>query len=445
MSMPLFRKQPSSSLQKMSWPQRARRQLSFVHRVIPCRLCGNCRWRAVESVHHGRRSRCATLQCWTLVTYQFVADLEDCVTVYKFIETFSIGMLAGLVWYGKGAENTQTALGEVIGLLFFTTALFTVSTVFQALTATSALANLCASEYASGLYSVVVFDVAAAASSMFTLAIWAPLWQMMAYAIVEIGASPSAMVAMHVALILNVFAMRTIGLCLGMVVPSASLNVVIGNIFAQGCMLTNGFYTKLPEWFQPVTFVSIPRYTFRALLKIEFSWHDTFEVNPQHGLSAFGLPSRYIPAELTQSFQLLADREMAVMQSPLEASISREFFALGAISAFFLMLLWVALKARAVGLEAGEELFELPCSAWQRMDVPNPEVNLAAASRPESHPRASDSPKLGVSSSTSNDSSFLIDGYGEGSLDSGRYELRYAGLCSSVSQSTDMGSELVSI
>jgi hypothetical protein len=40
--------------------------------------------------------------------------------------------------------------------------------------------------------------------------------------------------------------MHTIGLVLGLVVQNNMLNVVIANLVAQLCMLTNGFYTKLP-------------------------------------------------------------------------------------------------------------------------------------------------------------------------------------------------------
>jgi hypothetical protein len=156
---------------------------------------------------------------------------------------------------------------------------------------------------------------------------------------------------MQLTLALNVIAMRTVGYSLAMVIPSGALNVVIANLFVQMCMLTNGFYTKLQPWLQPVVYLSVPRFTFRALLKIEYSWQDTFEVHPMHGLAAFGHPSRYIPAELTGTFQLMAERQMNVMGSPHESSPMVEMLVMVGVSLSFLLLFAVALMRQVWTLE----------------------------------------------------------------------------------------------
>jgi len=117
------------------------------------------------------------------------------------------------------------------------------------------------------------------------------------------------------------------------------------------CMLTNGFYTKLPSWLQWITVVSVPRFTLRALLKIEYSWQDTFEVHPMHGLAAFGNPSRYIPAELTGTFQLMTERQMNIMESPHESSPLVEMLVMLGISLSFLLLFAVALMRQVWTLE----------------------------------------------------------------------------------------------
>jgi len=136
-----------------------------------------------------------------------------------------------------------------------------------------------------------------------------------------------------------------------MMIPDGALNVVIANMFVQMCMLTTGFYTKLPSWLQWVTVVSVPRYTFRALLKIEYSWRDTFEVHPMHGLAAFGNPSRYIPAELTGTFQLMTERQMNILASPHDSSPWNEMFVLIGISVAFLLVYVVALKRHVWSFE----------------------------------------------------------------------------------------------
>merc|ERR1719277_1227245 len=174
---------------------------------------------------------------------------------------------------------------------------------------------------------------------------------MIAYTLADLGGDPGAVLRMQLTLALNVVAMRTMGYSLAMMIPSGALNVVIANLFVQMCMLTNGFYTKLPSWLQWVTVVSVPRYTFRALLKIEYSWRDSFEVHPMHGLAGFGNPSRYIPAELTGTFQLMTERQMNVLASPHDSSPWNEMLVLAGISVAFLLVFLVALKLHVWSLD----------------------------------------------------------------------------------------------
>eukprot|EP00928_Gymnodinium_smaydae_P093708 TRINITY_DN78008_c0_g1_i1.p1 TRINITY_DN78008_c0_g1~~TRINITY_DN78008_c0_g1_i1.p1 ORF type:complete len:236 (+),score=16.83 TRINITY_DN78008_c0_g1_i1:66-710(+) len=168
----------------------------------------------------------------------------------------------------------------------------------------------------------------------------------------DVGASWDKMLMMHIVVILNALTMRTLGLCLALFVPNAAVNCVVGNLFAQLCMLTNGFYTKLPWWFQWVTVISIPRYTLRALLKLEFSWRDSFTVHPMHGTAAFGYPTKYIPAELTGFFQTMVEREMDIMRSPTESSVTSEVCTLLGINVFFTCLFAAGLSVQLKRLKS---------------------------------------------------------------------------------------------
>jgi hypothetical protein len=155
----------------------------------------------------------------------------------------------------------------------------------------------------------------------------------------------------HAIVVFNVLAMRTIGLFLALLVPNNALNVVFGNTFAQLCMLTNGFYTKLPTWFQIVTWISIPRYTLKALLKLEFSWRDTFEVHPMRGNAGFGYPTSWLPAEMTMPFQIMYEREMDIMQAPHDSSAWPEFAVLVGITVSFGFFFAIGLLLKISQLE----------------------------------------------------------------------------------------------
>lgn len=298
-----------------------------------------------------RTPRCFAAQLWTLLGYQFVNDLEESLTVPRFVETVGVAVVTGLVWFQKGSTDNQTALAESIGLFFFSCALYTVPAVFQALAAAPTFAKLVVAEHLSGLYPIHTGVLAMAVSSLPTVLVWTAVWQTIAYAFADLSPNVMTMFAMNIVLALNMLAMRTLGFVLYMFVPLSTMNVVIGNLLVQLFMLTNGFYTKLQPWLQWVTVFSVPRYSFRALLKLEYAWTDTFEVHPMYGMAAFGFPSKYIPAELTATFQLMRERQMDVMQSPLVSSPQEELLIMAALSVVFLGIFLLALARRAGAAE----------------------------------------------------------------------------------------------
>jgi hypothetical protein len=118
-------------------------------------------------------------------------------------------------------------------------------------------------------------------------------------------------------------------------------------------MLTNGFYTKLHDWMFWVTYLSVPRYTFTALLKLEFHWTDTFQVPPMHGSAAFGYPTMYIPAETTPVFASMLEKKVNIMDSPHDPSIVSETLTLSAAVLVFTVGAWLILlrQARAINQE----------------------------------------------------------------------------------------------
>jgi len=115
-------------------------------------------------------------------------------------------------------------------------------------------------------------------------------------------------------------------------------------------MLTNGFYTKLPSWLQWVTYLSVPRYTFVAMLKLEYSWRDIFEVDPMRGNSGVSFPSKYVTAELTGVFQAMTERNMGIMLSPGDSSPRGEFIVMLSFIFILLVIIVIAVKDKAIDI-----------------------------------------------------------------------------------------------
>ena len=137
-------------------------------------------------------------------------------------------------------------MAETTGLLFFSTAMWTVPPVFQALALATPIYRRFVVECFNGMYSLRVGVFVVAISNLVFSMIWPCVWQTWAYTMADVGPDVQSIFLMHLILGMKVFTMHTVGLVLGLVVQNNMLNVVIANLVAQLCMLTNGFYTKLP-------------------------------------------------------------------------------------------------------------------------------------------------------------------------------------------------------
>jgi len=329
-----------------------------------------------SSARPHRKHKSLFRQIKTLTYFECLKGLKEFVTVYAFAEKLTLGIVAGIVWWRKGHLNTQTSLGEIFGLLFFTTGLHTVPPVFQALHEVPQILRIARQEFLGGLYSLYCLAIAMFFSTFLTMAaLWPPFWQILAYTCAEVGPTPEAMIKMHIVLALNVLTMHTMGLVIALIIPPPATNVVVGNLIAQLFMLTNGFYTKLPSAFMWVTVLSIPRYTLKALLKLQFTWDDTFRANPMVGLPAFGFPTVHLPAQLTGLFLTMEEREMDVMKTGEQLGFLPEVVALLlftlAFHIVFITLLFIKVHAsestRTKYADAGFNV--LDTSVWRQSSI----------------------------------------------------------------------------
>merc|ERR1719329_333052 len=202
------------------------------------------------------------------------------------------------------------------------------------------------------MYSIHIFVMAMILALPGTV-IWPALWLICAYTFADCGASISSMLMMQLILVMNVLVMRFLGYVMAILIPKPVINTVTANLMVQSFMLTNGFYTKLPAWLPLfILNISVPRWTFRALLKLEYSWKDSFLTNPMQGFSARGYPTNLIPAEITGIFQTMKERQMDVMQSPHDASPMVEIavltFLLLSSSVLFLVALTIKVRSGLV-------------------------------------------------------------------------------------------------
>jgi len=267
------------------------------------------------------------------------------VNFVKLSEVFGLGIIGGCVWFTRNSDDSMIGLRETIGLCFFTTAMWSIPPVYQALASVPPLMERVRVESKKGLYSVTALWLARSISDILLQIIWPPLWLSTAYAFADVGKSFDTMLVMWCIISLHVLSMQGIAITIGVLVPNPVVNSVVATIISQLLLIVNGFYTDMPVWVKWTSTFSPARYTFQALIKLEFSWRDSFYVHPHVGWSNRGYAGNYLPAEMTASVSDLKRRGLDVLQSPKDPSFHVEFLFLTGMFCFGRILLLIAMHA----------------------------------------------------------------------------------------------------
>ena len=152
------------------------------------------------------------------------------------------------------------------------------------------------------------------------------------------GACRCAVVAVHT------LAIRGLAVVVAALVPDPKNNVVVATLLSQFLLIINGFYTELAPWLAWTVYLSPPRYTFRALMKLEYSWRDSFEGHSHLGWSSRGPPSTHIPAQMTATFQDMRRKGLGIMDGSKDQTIYVEVLALTLVVLIGRLFLTIALE-----------------------------------------------------------------------------------------------------
>jgi hypothetical protein len=264
---------------------------------------------------------------------------------------FGLATVAGLVWLNRGLDNTVTGLRETVGLFFFTTASWSLPPVFAALTGIPHLLARVRVESSRSFYSLGALVLARTISDLCFMAVWPVWWIMVAYSLAGVGRTPAHSLQFAVIVAVHTLAMQSFALSLGVLTKRPQLTMIFVNIFCQFWLAAAGFYTVLPDAVHWITYISLPRYTFKALIKLEYGWQDVFLADPQSSVQLWGYPRTQVPAELTSVFEEMHRRQMDVMNSPIDLGIELEMLVLMLVFVLGRLVLWWSLQKSVKQLE----------------------------------------------------------------------------------------------
>jgi len=199
--------------------------------------------------------------------FQTKKEMLDKITI---IQTFVIGLIAGLLWFDTPYE--EEFLYDRRGVIFFTLVYIVINPMFQAIMSFPAERNTIAKERAAGMYRLSAYYTAKSISELPVLIIQPVLLYTVIYWLSGLNRSPIYLLGVFLIITVS-FLGQSIGLCIGAGVKDFKKSIALTIVVALSMMLLAGFYTtRIPHWLRWGKYVSHITYAYNVLVKLEFEY-----------------------------------------------------------------------------------------------------------------------------------------------------------------------------
>ncbi|KAK7242021.1 ABC transporter [Aureococcus anophagefferens] len=169
-------------------------------------------------------------------------------------------------------EQEDTLLGDLtdtVGLLFLQPVYWGFQMMIQALFAFPPAHDVLVKERAAGLYSVSAFFAAATTVDTVSACLVSPLFSLLYY--FAVGLRPAKLPWHCLVLFCNGLAAQSAGLAIGAWIADLKRAATFETVFMLTTMMCGGFYVaNVPAWLDWLGYLSFTKYSFSAMLKIEF-------------------------------------------------------------------------------------------------------------------------------------------------------------------------------
>ncbi|KAG2488296.1 hypothetical protein HYH03_013146 [Edaphochlamys debaryana] len=191
----------------------------------------------------------------------------------KFIQLIGVAVLSGCFWWQIGANlDSEQAVLDVGGLLFFMELFMGFASLFAALFTFPAEFQMLVKERQSGMYRLSAYYVARTVSDLPMDCLLPSIFTIIVYWMTGLRPNAGAFFANWASILLMVLTSQSVGLLIGATVMNPMNGQTIATIFMLATMLVGGYYVRgIPVWISWMKYVSFIYWGWNLLLKIEFS------------------------------------------------------------------------------------------------------------------------------------------------------------------------------
>lgn len=196
----------------------------------------------------------------------------DALGVQQYWRLLAVAVIAGLLWWQAGGDDTLLSASDTLGLIFFEMLFLSFYSMFRALFTFPNEFRMMVKERTSGMYRLSAYYIARTASDLPMDCTIPTLFVCIVYWTGGLRVSALAFLANWASIMLVTLLAQTWGMLIGAAVMDVQSAQTITSILVLAFMLVGGFFVRdVPEFVGWIKYGSFVWWGFSLLLKIEFN------------------------------------------------------------------------------------------------------------------------------------------------------------------------------
>ncbi|KAH9559455.1 hypothetical protein CY35_06G059200 [Sphagnum magellanicum] len=218
---------------------------------------------------------------------------HDYLNWLKFVQVVTLSVIVGLLWW-QSKLDTETELSGQLGLVFFIAIFWGMYPLFTAIFSFPLERAMLMKERASDLYSLTAYFFARTLGDLPLDLVLPSIFLIIVYFMTNLRRTAGAFLLSVISVYLFVIAAQGLGFLLGAAMMDVKKASTLASIIMLTFMLTGGFFVQsIPVWINWLKYLSINNYSYRLLIKVQYSRNAQYGCGSSTGCQSIATSSAF--------------------------------------------------------------------------------------------------------------------------------------------------------
>eukprot|EP01018_Ginkgo_biloba_P019511 Gb_31556 [translate_table: standard] len=206
----------------------------------------------------------------------------------RFIQVLSIAAVAGCLWW-QSKIYTEKQLEDQVGLLFFIAMFWGYFPLFTAIFTFPQERAILAKERGSDMYCLSSYFLARTLGDLPLDLILACIFIVVVYLMAHLRMSVTIFFLTMLTNFLNAVTSQGLGLAIGAAMMDVKKATTFASVLVLAFMITGGYFVQhVPAFFKWIRYCSFQYYTFKLLIKLQYSDNQLYDCTKSSGCKSLG-------------------------------------------------------------------------------------------------------------------------------------------------------------